>query len=62
MNEEEFPNTYLALDPVGLKTLLYAVNEAIRVWPGGDKTQQEILEQLKMTLTAADLDNTYHHL
>lgn len=37
-------------------TLLYAVNEALRVWPGGDREQQERLVNLKDNLFRMTLE------
>ena len=44
------------LCPVGVRTMLYAVDEALRVWPGGDPAIQENLWTLRTALQAANLE------
>lgn len=45
----------LRLTPEAVRTLYYAVNEAIRMWPGSPARpaeEQEMLHQLKMAIFA----------
>ena len=42
-----------------VRTLYYAVSEALRVWPGGDPRQQERLEMLKESFYRMTLEMTY---
>ena len=42
-----------------VRTLYYAVSEALRMWPGGDPEQQERLEMLKESFYRMTLEMTY---
>jgi hypothetical protein len=49
----------LRLTPEGVQTLYYAVNEAIRMWPGSPARpveEQEILYSLKMAIFAMKME------
>ena len=49
----------LRLSPDGIRTLSYAVNEAIRMWPGSPARpaeEQEMLYALKMALFAMSME------
>ena len=52
----------LTLAEAEIKTLAYAVNEAIRLWPGSPKRppeEQEYLCRLKTTLFALQMEMLY---
>ena len=42
-----------------IRTLLYAVSETLRTWPGGDPEEQERLEMLKEAFFRMTLEMTY---
>ena len=42
-----------------VRTLLYAVSETLRTWPGGDPEEQERLEMLKEAFFRMTLEMTY---
>ena len=58
MNEEDFTEMgfMVELTDAEVHALLYAVKEAIRVWPGGDPDQQEQLENIKDSLFRMTLE------
>ena len=58
MNEEDSTEMgfQVELTDTEVHTLLYAVKEALRVWPGGDPNQQEQLENIKDNLFRMTLE------
>lgn len=57
--EESSDYIKLYLCPGAVRTLLYAVNTAIRDWPGGDPGLQQNLLALQTTLQAASLESLF---
>ena len=56
---EQMNDFDLRLTPEGVQALYYAVNEAIRMWPGSPARpveEQEILYSLKMAIFAMKME------
>ena len=56
---EELSDFDLRLTPEGVRTLYYAVDQAIKMWPGSParpREEQEILYVLKMAIFAMTME------